>query len=530
MERIRLRPLVLAAALSAVALVPMAAPALARDAHHELESHPSLTYRQVMPALLPNSKENTSVIVQNNGTANATIVMDVYTPAGVAIPSASVPYTNVPPGGTRVFAQAVNSGLVQGFRGVGVLSSDQPINALLVRDIEQQGTGKKSYSIHNAYASGGSKVTLPFIANNLAGTFQTRFAVANTGSATSCVTVTYSFPPPSTRTPVTDSGPGGGGCTSGYPVPVNGQISFAPNNVDGATPMPSSTAGELMAATVTATGAPVTVAVDAYLSSGLRKLASYDGFVVDADANSTTDDVGKNIIIPIAIKTAGFYSQILVSNPNAAAATAKITYKDGTSGATYTVTLSVPANGTASHSVYESAGNIPEGFVGSATIEADQPLAAVVFRSKMTGPGSQVDEDLYTAANGVPTDRATKVAKFPLIFRRAYKSGGADGYNTWVSVAAADGGAASLTITAINDTSNTAPNCSASATYTATKTINGSFVFYQNADSDNGFGANPSCFWGGMTITSDKPIIAIADATNDLNLGDNDGLYNAFGS
>lgn len=33
-----------------------------------------------------------------------------------------------------------------------------------------------------------------------------------------------------------------------------------------------------------------------------------------------------------------------------------------------------------------------------------------------------------------------------------------------------------------------------------------------------------------MTITSDVPIIAIANATNDLNLGDNDGLYNAFGN
>ena len=31
-----------------------------------------------------------------------------------------------------------------------------------------------------------------------------------------------------------------------------------------------------------------------------------------------------------------------------------------------------------------------------------------------------------------------------------------------------------------------------------------------------------------MTITSDKPIIAVADATNDLNVGDNDGLFNAF--
>ena len=529
MERIRLRPLVLAAALGAVSLVPMTASSVfAKDANHEIASGPRLTYRQVMPSLLPNSKENTSVIAQNNGNAPATIVMDVYTPAGVAIPSASVPYTNVPPGATRVFAQAVNTGLVQGFRGVGVLSSDQPINALLVRDIEQAGTGKKSYSIHNAYATGGAKITLPYVANNLAGTYQTRFAIANTGSATACVTITYAFPGGS-QAPFVDNGPGGGGCANGYPVPVNGQVSFAPTAVDGALPMPGATAGALMAATVNATGAPVTVAVDAYLSSGLRKLASYDGFVVDADPNSTTDDVGKNIIVPIALKTDGFYSQILLSNPGGSAASATITYK-GSSGGTYTVSLSVPANGTASHSVYEASGGVPEGFVGSASITSDQPLAAVVFRSKMTSAGSFVDEDLYTAANGIPTDRATTTAKLPLIFRRAYKSGSSSGYNTWVSVATADGSTANVTLTSINDTSNSAPNCSAAATYTATKAVVGSFVFYQNLDSDNGFGQAPGCFWGGMTITSDKPIIAIADATNDLNLGDNDGLYNAFGS
>jgi hypothetical protein len=504
------------------------------DAHagsgrqHEINLSRGMANVQVL-SLLPNSKENTSVIAQNNGSAPATIVMDIYTPGGVLVPSASVPFTNVPAGGTRVFPQAINSGLNPGFRGVGVLSSDQPINALLVRDIEQAGTGKKSYSIHNAYAAGGSKVTLPYVANALAGTFNTRFAIANTGAATACVTITYSFPG-GAKAPYTDNGPGGGGCSGGYPIPVNGQVSFAPTTVDGAIAMPGATADSIMAATVNATGSTVTVGVDAYLTGGLRKLASYDGFVVSADPNSTSDDVGKTISIPLALKISGFYGMILLSNPGGIAATVTITYTGNTG--TYTVPLSVPANGTASHSVYEAVGGIPEGFVGSAIVTSDQPLAAVMFRSKMTSPGSGVDEDLYTAVNGVPTDRATNSAKFPLIFRRAYKSGGLDGYNTWVSVAVADGSTATLTITAINDTSNGAPGCTAAATYTSTRTITGSFVFYQNSDiaSDNGFGANPGCFWGGMTITSDKPIIAIADATNDLSSGDNDGLYNAFGS
>ena len=526
MKRIRIRPLALALALGVVMLIPVAGVSAKSGAStpQEIRFGRGFANVEVLSALLPNSKENTSAIAQNNGTAPATIVMDIYTPAGVLIPSASVPFVNVPVGATRVFAQAINSGLTPGFRGVGVLSSDQPINALLVRDIESN-TFVKSYSIHNAYPTGGSKVTLPYITNALDNTYNTRFAIANTGTAQACVTILYSFPGGS-RPAVNDAGPGGSGCAAGYPIPVGGQITFGPqaNAAEATQAMPSSTSNAIMAATLTSTGSTITVGVDAYLTGGLRKLASYDGFVVEGGVS----DVGTNISIPLALKIDGYYSQILLSNPGATAANATITYS-GNSGP-YTVNLSIPASGTASHSVYEATGGVPEGFVGAAKVVSDQPIAAVLFRAKMTSPGSYIDEDLYTAVNGVPTSRATTSAKFPLIFRRAYKSGSLDGYNTWVSVAVANGGTANVTITAINDTSNGVAGCNGAATYTATKQVVGSFVFYQNLDSaaDNGFGAVPACFWGGMVITSDTPIIAIANATNDLSRGDNDGLYNAF--
>ncbi len=488
--------------------------------------HPNLSQAQIALSLLPNSKENTSAIAQNNGTAPATIALDLYTPAGVYIPTASIIYNGVPAGATRTFAQAINSGLLPGFRGVGVLSSDQPVNALLVRDIESA-SGQKSYSIHSSAPSGASVITLPYVANAINGVYNTRISIANAGTAISCVTIAYSFVD-GTRSPVTDTGPGGNGCTAGYPVPIGGQVVFAPDTVDGAIAMPAQTANGLMAATVTATGAPVTVAVDAYLSGGPRKLAAYDGFVVDA-TNPLTSDTGTTIAIPLALKTAdGFYSQILLSNPNATAAQATITYRDAT-GRTFTVPLTIAPNGAATHSVY-SDNVVPVGFVGAATVTSDQPLAAVLFRSKMTTAGSFVDEDLYSAVNGVPVVRAATSAKMPLIFRHAYKAGSNDGYNTWVSVSVADGGSANLTITAVNDTQNAAPDCAAPATYTVSRAITGSFILYQNLDdpSANGFGALPSCFWGGMTITSDRPIIAIANATNDLYSGDNDGSYNAF--
>ncbi|WBL35020.1 hypothetical protein O0235_09495 [Tepidiforma flava] len=259
--------------------------------------------------------------------------------------------------------------------------------------------------------------------------------------------------------------------------------------------------------------------VDAYLSGGLRKLASYDGFIVEP---ASASDLGTQISMPLAIKLDGFYTPVPAFEPkNPTAATATITYVGNTG--TYTVNLNIPANGTASHSVYETVGGIPEGFVGAATITSSQPIAAVLFRSKMTAPGSFVDEDLYTAVNGIPVNKATTTAKLPLIFRRAYKTGSFSGYNTWVSVSVADGGTANVTITAINDTSNTAPGCNAPGTYTTTKTITGSFIFYQNAETDTGLGPTSA----GLLLGRHDDHVGPADRghrerwTNDLNQGDN---------
>lgn len=534
MKRMPRRLALFGAILGLVALLPAVAagaaagggeaPAYARGAHAPLP------YQRVLPSLLPNSRENTTAIAENAGSAPATIAMDIYTPGGIYVSSASVTYSNVPVGGSRTFQQASNTGLTAGFRGVGVISSDQPISAVLVREITSNADGRKSYSIHDAYPAGSNTISLPYIANALNATYNTRMAIANTGTAVSCVTIAYAFVPgngaiPSAGSaPFTDTGTGGSGCASGYPIPVGGQLTLAPDTVDGAAPMPAQTRNALMAATVTAAGSPVTVAVDAYLSDGTKKLASYDGFVV----GGTAQDIGTQLSIPLALKTPdGYYSQILLSNPNASAANATIVYTDGQSHQNYTVSLTVPANGTANHSVYSDS-TVPTGFLGAATITSNQPLAAVVFRSKMTNGGSFVDEDLYTAANGVPLGRGTTIARFPLVVRRLGQNGSGYGQNTWVSVSPANGGSATLTITSVADTVSTPGSCPSAASYTTTVTISAPTVFYQNLDSNNGFGAAPTCFYGSMTITSNAPILAVADSTNDLYNGDLDGMYNAL--
>jgi len=106
MERIHIRRVVLATVLGALTLIPFASASAGSNAGNSQELVPGRGFDHVavLPALLPNSKENTSSIAQNNGNAPATIVMDIYTPQGVQIPSATVVFANVPAGGTRVFA------------------------------------------------------------------------------------------------------------------------------------------------------------------------------------------------------------------------------------------------------------------------------------------------------------------------------------------------------------------------------------------------------------------------------------------
>jgi len=536
MPRVRILVPAVAAVLGALLLVPMLAPGNAHAGVHTPEPF-ELTgsgfEHSIQMSLLPNSKENTNAIVQNAGVTPATIVMNFYTSLGILIPSASQVFTGVEVGGTRTFVQALNDGLLSGFRGVGVIESDQKINAILARDI-RAASFEKAYSIHNAFPTGGTTVSLPFIANNLSGVFNTRFAIANTGTSTACVTVEYAFAVPVGKAPFTDTG-SGAGCASGYPIPAGGQLAFAPNAVDGATPMPVATIGGFMAATVKST-VPVTVSVDSYRSPGNGfPLGSYDGFVFESTA-SVTDDHSTDILIPLNLKTAdGFYSQTLLSNPNATAASATLTYSGTVSGVPMTpiaVPLVVPAKGTVSYGVYQPGNTVPFGFIGSARVTVDNgvPIAAVVFRGKMTTGGSFIYDDLYTAYNGIPAEHAAKSVSLPLVFRRAYSTGPFSGFNSWISVKVADGGTASVTVTAVADTTTGAPGCSTPATYTTTKTITGSLVFFQNSDDTtiNGFGANPGCFWGAVTITSDVDIVAIANVTNDLNVGDNDGTYNAF--
>lgn len=541
LSRIRFRPgaplaalaLLLLAAMGGAAAVALGGPS-APDGVAPPRPH-------AFPALLPDSAENTSVIAQNDGDAPSVMVMDFHTPGGVLITAASQVFTNVPPGGSRTFAHALNGGLVPGFRGAGTLSSDQPMNALLTREITGP-DGVRSYSIHTATARGGMRVVLPYVANRLetasGDAINTRLAIANGSDRVACIGLTYAFHPnrgrlgPEGRRTVTDRSVYDRICPNGgRPIQPNGQLTLAPTRVDGALPMPAVARNTLMAVTIDAT-APVTVAADVYRRDG-RQLAAYDGFLAGA-RDSATDDLSTRMILPIAQKTEdGSWTEYVFMNPWREATTARITYTgaadEGREPVTVTVTVEVPAGAGRGHDVRDSA-ELPDGFRGSAVIESGLPLAAVLLRGKTAEAGASGEEAPFAAVNGVPAERAARTLKLPLIFRNAERTDERDGFNSSVSIAVADGGAANLRITAANDPTTGMRGCAGAAVYTATVRVTGSILLDQSLDDPalNGLNAAPACLRGGMTIASDRAIVAVAGVTSDLWAGDNDALYNAF--
>jgi hypothetical protein len=294
--------------------------------------------------------------------------------------------------------------------------------------------------------------------------------------------------------------------------------------------MPAGTRFRLASVLIESTQ-PVTVAADIYrgvLGSG--QLGSYDGFTVGGE-ESDQDDIARDMIIPVAQRAVdGYWTELAIANPWDEAVTGSIVYRGSVAGAAgreveVTVDVTVPARGGITHSLHHSDA-VPEGFSGWALVRAERPVAALLLRGEAVNSGHA-----YAAVNGIPGDRTATSAKFPLVYRNAYAGGVARGSNSWMGIAVADGGTATLRVIAVNTPTEDSPDgCDTLRLFRTTITINGSYFFDQGSDETHvtGLGELPECMAGGMAITSDKPIAAIGGVTSDAAAGDTDGMYNAF--
>jgi hypothetical protein len=154
-------------------------------------------------------------------------------------------------------------------------------------------------------------------------------------------------------------------------------------------------------------------------------------------------------------------------------------------------------------------------------VRATGPVAVVAFRAKKVHPASDLDENLYTALNGIPLDGASNEVWFPAIFRRLSSDATHDGINSWISVSVPNAGAADVTLRAVGSCGDDEP------AFVTTKRITGSFVFYMNAETETGLGPDPPpCFVGGVLLTSNVPVVGTASYINDLRPGDGEAVYN----
>jgi hypothetical protein len=392
---------------------------------------------------------------------------------GACAPDAgtTVASPTIPASGSYYYNPALDPSFPSGFSGSIVLSSDKLLGATVT--LANGGTGSAYAS--DAY-SGVSEVSksvfLPIIMGKL-GVWNTRIAVQNAGVANTNVTIHY----------------------IGSGAPADTVISNLPSNMMAIVDQIDNAAmTNFNGSAAVSASEPLAIEVDEYKSTG-GVLVSYVG-VPASQAVST-------IYMPGFIAQGQWATDFTIVNTDgAASADVQITFVNSAN----TMSGSIPANGAAYINGF--AGVKPAGWTGAPPVSGYYGAAKIVstngkklvvvynISNSAAGPGNY-------AIGYVGLGSGAKKLAVPLIEHR-YSSG----WDTTFSVQNIEGGNANLSMVY---SGNLAPICNP-----CTKTMTTeSFTFNQVTD-----GHVPTGFLGGVTITSDKQIVVIADQNKTGALGD----------
>jgi hypothetical protein len=152
---------------------------------------------------------------------------------------------------------------------------------------------------------------------------------------------------------------------------------------------------------------------------------------------------------------------------------------------------------------------LPSNFIGTVRLTSTQPIGVVVNRTSTSS-------DTFTNYRGVrPVADAGRRVLLPVLNKNfGSVAGQGSGWNSWFRVMVADGGVANVTVRYYG-----IDLPGGSVAYT--RQVNREFTVFQYLDD-----VLPSGFAGTAIIESDKPIVALANLTNDVFKGDPDLLYN----
>lgn len=475
--------------------------------------------------------ENSWIRVQNIGTADANVQLDYYDASGNLAGSDNCPSATCPPmypGSGWTFFQGENPTLPQGFAGSSVISTDQPVVAVLAKDVRRNG----KFSIAGDTlepGSGSHRLYLP-VTGKYDGPnrdWSGRFAIQNmSDSVTACVTITYLSnytdseiawepykPSQSSSSVAFDDCPNGG-----MPLDPRGSILKYPDNMA----VPSAFTGSVRVDLHTnAEGeGPEKQFITATADSWNLNIASFGSYRAFSEA-----DLGTEIVLPLIDREVGpsnsWSTRFFIANKDPSRpATIDLEFRGYDVDSDTPDALIVKTNtftiegGRMCFQARDDAANclaegdaLPQNFVGTARLTSSEPIAVIVDRDTWL-------TESFTNYRGIrPEDGASRVLLPVLNKNYGPENGVGAGWNSWFRVMVADGGSANVTVTYYG---LDIPGGSTSYTVPVDREFT---VFQFNEDLPDGFA-------GTAIISADRPIVALANIYTDSFTGDPDVLYN----
>jgi hypothetical protein len=477
--------------------------------------------------------ENSWIRVQNIGSGDATVDLAYFDEAGKIAGKDSCPSETCPPlypGSGWTFFQRDNPTLPSGFNGSAVVSTDEPIVAVLAKDIYRG----PFFSIAGDTVTNGAgshRLYLPATAkrDGADGAWNGRFVVQNlSDTVMACVTLTYlsvhtddevawePYRPPTSGTP-RNSLPG---CPNGgMPLSPRGSIFRNPESMSVGDGFTGAVRVDLHANS--SRQGPerqfISASADTW-NENLQSFSSYRGF--------DEGELGQEIVLPLIDRQVGpgnSYStrfQIVNKNPSRPArVNLKFDGYDLSSGTptfvsksnTLTIKgarLCVQDSNDGSNCLGQGDA-LPFNFIGTVRLTSNEPIGVVVLRGTSDG-------DTFTDYRGIRPQDGTNRVLLPVLNKNFGPNLGGSGWNSWFRVMVADGGSANVTVRYYG---LDLPNGSVSYDVRA----NREFTVFQYLES-----MLPDGFAGTAIIESDKPIVALANLFTDVYPGDPDMLYNGI--
>jgi hypothetical protein len=443
--------------------------------------------------------------VQNVGAATANIVVTAYDATSVATFTSS---QSLAAGAAFTFIPTNFAGMPAGFKGSAVVSSDQPIKAIVAVTNVAAGAlgvvGGKATAQYQGTENANTTLYFPLVKHNRFGN-STAFYIQNAGTAAASVTAVFKMDTGGSYTKTVAS------------VGANQMVLINP--IDALVPSTGGAGGRDNVGSLTVTSAqPMAGTVLEYVQG--QAIAT----VLLGTRGFSASDFDVKAYAPV-IKNARFgrFTGVQVQNVSAASITATVTFV-GTAGACAGNTYVDSAGGIAagaSKTFVQLTGqsNLPANCTASATVTATGNFVAIVNEQNQTG--FSVAGITYSAI--ADNAKTTKVSA-PLFKDR--RSGDSTGLQIQNVGAAA---ASNVVVTFA---------CKGGATFTAISTpqsiiAGGAKLFLRPSTMPAGTFAGGSPFSSNnvncaVTIAADQPVVAIANEFADITGAIDDTNYEGF--